>query len=459
MRNAVDRRRQPCANRSLPWWRLGPCLLAIAALAWLPSFGTPTSTATSTGQSPPIEATLVAHWQQPAAPPISLPEIDLSDLEAEESGDGEPLSASGIEKNLKGSMTKEQISAADLAAANQMVEQLTPVDWLGPLAPVALSPFFGITCLSGLALWSPEWMPGNGLLDAATPLKNPNLFWAFAALTIITSLPRLSKVSKPVAVAVDKVEAYAGIITLIAIRYIASPNEVLDESPEIVEAGIVSGTVGALLYVAMVINVLVINSVKFFFEFLIWLTPIPFLDACFEFANKTMCAGLMALYALSPTLATVLNLAVFVVCLLVLRWINRRVHFYRHMVFDSLWPMFQKTYGRPSRAELVVFPKTDWNGFQDKACVTLCRHDQGWTMRQRRWFRTPLTSDLPADAKLKITRGWLTNTLEIRTTEPVVMIFSRRYHGDLHTVAELIGAEVEVVEETPQPKPAKTEFA
>lgn len=458
MKNTVNRCPRQTADRRLPWWRLGPCLLALLALAWLPLGGPSLGRSTVATSQKTIAVTSVAYWQESAAPQISLPQFEMDDLEDEDAAAGEPLSEAGLQENLKRSMTKEQISAADLAAANQMVEQLTPVDWLGPLAPVALSPFFGITCLSGLALWSPEWMPGNGLLDAATPLKNPQLFWAFAILTVLTSLPRLSKVSKPIAVAVDKLEAYAGIITLIAIRYLASPHDVLSESPDVVEAGIFSGAIGGLLYVAMIINVLVINSVKFFFEFLIWLTPIPFMDACFEVANKAVCATLMALYAFSPTLATLLNLAVFVLCLLVLRWINRRVHFYRHMMFDSVWPWVQTAYGRPKRGELIVFPKTDWNGFQDKSCLTLCRQGERLTLRQARMLRSPLLAELPAETKLKIRQGWLTNTLEITADEPVVLVFSRRYHAELHAVAELLGAEVEVIQEKALPSLAKTEF-
>src|SRR5690606_16734208 len=109
------------------------------------------------------------------------------------------------------------LTAAEIAAAQQLSEQISAVEWLGPLAPVALSPFFGITCLSGLSLFGGEWIVGHNSLLESSVLRSPVVFWTFLVLTIITSIPRLSKVSKPLAQAVDQVETYAGIITILAV--------------------------------------------------------------------------------------------------------------------------------------------------------------------------------------------------------------------------------------------------
>ena len=123
------------------------------------------------------------------------------------------------------------------------------------------------------------------------------MFFVLLALTVLTSVPRLTKVSKPFAQAVDRLETYAVIIILLAIKVISSMESSVDEPAQIamVQLGVFSFTVDTLLAIAMVINVLVINSVKFFFEFLVWLTPVPLLDAAFEICNKTLCALLMAL--------------------------------------------------------------------------------------------------------------------------------------------------------------------
>ncbi|MCA9201028.1 MAG: hypothetical protein KDA87_25990, partial [Planctomycetales bacterium] len=108
----------------------------------------------------------------------------------------------------------DSFTLAEQHAAARLSEHVSTSEWLGPLAPVALSPFFGITCLSGMAIFGEGWLPADHFLTrASTPLKNPVVFYSFLTLTVLTSVPRLSKVSKPFAQAVDQLEAYAGIIT------------------------------------------------------------------------------------------------------------------------------------------------------------------------------------------------------------------------------------------------------
>lgn len=440
---AFSRSRHCQASSRVPWWRLGPCALALIAIAFIP-------------KSAPL-----ASSSPPATQTHSLvPHADLQWCSAGAAGPLLPLSPDAIERSLKDSMSPDQLSAANLTVANQVITALAPTDWLGPMAPLALSPFFGITCLSGLAIWSPDWMPGSGLLAQSTPLKSSTLFWVFAILTVFTSLPKLSKVSKPIAVVVDHVEAYAGIITLLVIRYMATSSQGIPaESDPVLQAGIVSFSLEALLYIAMIVNVIVINSVKFFFEFLIWITPIPLLDACFEVANKTACAALISIYAFSPTLATIFNLILFAGCLVVLRWANRRVKYVRHMIFDSIWPVLSRGYGDPRHDELVVFPSTDWNGFATRTCLTLLRGQDGWVLRQSRLFRSPMDFPLPQDVRFRIEQGWMVNVLEIVTNEPIKMSFSRRYQRRIDDLARRIGADIGLQSVPCSLATAKAEFS
>ena len=118
-------------------------------------------------------------------------------------------------------------------ATNHWIEQLNIADWLGPLAPVAMSPFFAVTCLSGLALWGPESITDNALLGSTGPLQSETLFFVLLGLTILTSLPRLTKVSKPFAQAVDRLETYAVIIILLAIKIVSSMESSADETTHI----------------------------------------------------------------------------------------------------------------------------------------------------------------------------------------------------------------------------------
>ncbi|TWU48226.1 hypothetical protein [Rubripirellula reticaptiva] len=344
-----------------------------------------------------------------------------------------PLSADNIQRSL----TRDSpIDADDIAAASGWASGSGIVDWLGPLAPVALSPFFGVTCLSGLALWGPDWATNNAVLGVAGPLRNETLFFIFLGLTLLTSLPRLTKVSKPFAQALDRLETYAVIVILLSIKFVMSMEMSGDEvsgEPQIamVQFGVVSMSIDTLLAIAMVINVLVINSVKFFFEFLVWLTPVPFLDAIFEVCNKSLCAVLMGIYAYSPTIATGINLAVLIVAALMLRWISRRVRFYRTMTLDPILAKLWTSFGTPRKPELIVFPTDTFGPFKAKSRLRMAVHpDGGWKLCEANWWMPGNEHLVGPEAKPAVRAGWVMNTLIIKDVDgrEAKLTFSRRYN-------------------------------
>lgn len=351
---------------------------------------------------------------------------------------------------------------SDIVAATAWADSLHLADWLGPLAPVAMSPFFGIALLSGLALFGPEWITDNALLGSSGPLQNHALFWVFVGLAVLTSLPRLTKVSKPFAQAVDRLETYAVIVILLAIKVISSMESTPDETTQVamIQLGIFSFTLDTLLAIAMVINVLVINSVKFFFEFLVWLTPIPFLDAVFEVGNKVTCAFLMAIYAYSPTIATLINLLILAIAAIALRWINRRVQFYRTMILDPVLAKLWTGFGTPKRPELIVFPRDSIGPFPAKSRLKLVRGEagSGWELKQAAWWLPATTHLLPESSRLTLRRGWVMHTIDLTPGQATgadqkmtdgndarcSLTTSRRYHEHLDRLLETLSIVVPV---------------
>ena len=343
--------------------------------------------------------------------------------------------------------SSDALNAAE-QAATQISNQISNIEWLAPLAPIALSPFFGITLLSGLACYGPEWLPENALLSPTSPFANPWIFWTFLGLTIVTSLPRLSKVSKPIAQCADFLETYAAIIILVAMKVASMTRQPVVTDVVTNEAGILSVGLDGLLIMAIVINVIVVNSVKFFFEFLIWITPVPFLAACFEVANKSLCLGLIAVYAISPIAALILNIVIFAVCLLVFRWVWRRQIFYRYMVSDWILGWFDRSRGVPRKGALVVFPRQDVNNIKALSKCRLSRVDSGWNLVYNRLLRPPLTVELfESSGPVIVHKGWWTNSLEFGDGK--LMTFSSRYRQNLEALCELIDARLDAADERP----------
>ncbi len=427
---------------------------------------------------------LTPHASSPSLSLIAVQAVE--NVEPEEANGSKPaVSDEDIPKALQG-----DFKTSDIAAATAWAEQLHLADWLGPLAPLALSPFFGVACLSGLALWGPDWITDNALLNNSGPLCNVPLFVVFAILALLTSLPRLSKVSKPFAQAMDRVEAYAVVIILLAIKLSANYSGGVDNSidsaigeslqtaslssPIVFEAGIVSFTAETLLMIAMAINLLVINSVKFFFEFLVWLTPFPTVDAIFEICNKAICAGLMAVYAFSPTLATAINLFVLLIALIIFRWTARRVRFYRTMLLDPVLARLWRSYAVPGRNGLVVFPQDAIGPFPAKSCLRLVRDGSTWSLvpasswSSLSWMPIPggggrQRVTLCNKTHPRLAPGWLTHKVEIRLADDApdsdqrwTLKTSRRHDQHFNVLVETLC--IEMADETRE-NDNKVEFA
>ena len=358
-----------------------------------------------------------------------------------------PISIPGVTEKLEADLEEAtDFSVSDVAAAQQFGQTIGLADWLGPLAPIGLSPFFGITCLSAIANWGDVIGLGsdtNPLLREGSPLHNPAVFWTFLVLTLLTSVPRFTKVSKPFAQAIDQVEAWAGIITLIALKIVLSATAPETESAEVVQLGVWSFTVDTLLILEAAINIFVINAVKFFFEVLIWITPVPAIDAIFEVANKTVCGVLMAIYAFSPTVAMAINLVLFAIALLVFRWAYRREVFFRTLLLDTVWALVSPP-KKIDGPELVVFPVSALGPIPSRARCRFAKTDSGWTVTWQRLLRQDVAVELSStDCQADLQTGYFTNSIQIIGRQPVELSFSRWYNNRLPELAEALGANLD----------------
>ena len=347
------------------------------------------------------------------------------------------------------------LTPADQQQADQITEFVSTAEWLGPLGAVALSPFFGITCLAGMAQFGEgTWLEQNHFISTNPVLKHPALFWTFLVLTILTSLPRLTKISKPIAQALDQLETYAGIITLIVIRVVGAVEhqEVDGAAVAVVSMGMFSLTYDVILMIAAAINIIVINTVRFFFEVLVWVTPIPSIDALFETANKTICAFLLGVYAFSPLAALVLNGLMFLVCAVVFRWVWRRVDYARHVLSAFVWSTIgRRRYPVPD-AEFVVFADGAIGPFPSRTRLLLRRTEQGWELAKPGWMGGWKTWALNDAKSAIIFPGLFAHRLEFHCDPPARVIFSFRYSSDLNELAHRFHFELEGGDEShPEP--------
>ena len=333
-------------------------------------------------------------------------------------------------------MFSNPLSANEMAKVNGLAGSVKISEWLGPLAPIAISPFFGITLLAGISQFGSETLPFNEFISNNPILSNPATFWVFLTLTVLTSLPRFTKVSKPAAQAIDQLETYAAIITIVLLRVLASSGETAEVEPVVFQAGFFSMSADVLMSIAAIINIVVINTIKFFFEVSVWLIPFPMVDAALEVANKSVCVALMGVYAYSPMWATLINLLVFGVCLVAFRWVQRRTTYLRALLLDPIWTMLSPRFAQP-QDHLIVFPQQSLGPFKAKSKLVMKPSSDGWSLTQHRFLLPAVTMDLPRDEhQPAMTKGLIANRIELASGNR--LLFSRRHSNHLKKLAENI---------------------
>lgn len=344
-----------------------------------------------------------------------------------------------------------------------------PADIIGPLAPVALSPFFALTCLSGASLLAdsgllPDRLAKSAVVNSSSPLRNGTVFVGLLALTLLTAAPKLTKVTKPLAMAADQLENYSGIVAVMAVQFLSQVN--LGESAvvsgdAVAQAGLVDATVGYVLMAFSAINLFVINTVKFFFETLTWLSPFPMVDAVFEAMNKGFAAFLLGVYMFNPMLAMAINLVLFLICLMIFGWIHRRAVFFRMALGDPLFGWIGrllffrkratakstrvprsiiKELGEPSLA-LLAFSSRRMKGVPSKARGYLIEaSDRAYFIRLR-FLRSPIIVEIPDHTgRVLVKRGLLSHSVVFHpdTTGETRFQITRRYSAALPEIERIL---------------------
>ena len=361
----------------------------------------------------------------------------------------------------------------DQQRANQLVQTLPIQDVLGSLAPIALSPFFALTCLSGASLLAdagllPEGVMNNFMMSKSSPLHNESVFIGLLALTLLTAAPKLTKVSKPFAQAVDQLEAYSGIVAAIAVQFLSGMGAEQTASHEVAmvyHAGIFTASYSVLIMAFSAINIFVVNSVKFFFEIMIWISPIPLVDAVFEAANKAFTAFLITLYLFSPWAATFFNLLIFLISLAMFAWTYRRVVFMRCVLADPFFGWLGEAVFRMRRmtenstrlpkslAQIYPDATVVLKAFAGKKMKPIHKKSRGYLIQsggeirfvKPRWFgaaRVVLLDTVGNHTELQT--GLLSHAVVIRDADGKVVqkvLFTKRYNNALEQLRGLLKAE------------------
>ncbi|MEO1053295.1 MAG: hypothetical protein AAFX87_21865 [Bacteroidota bacterium] len=216
------------------------------------------------------------------------------------------------------------------------------VDWVSLLSPTAISPFWTLflTSLASNTGLATDYVATHPFLGSSIIMVLSGL------LVLVTTIPNLSKVSKPLGLTANYLEDKSGYIIyglILLAPYLAGVGETPEEQTTVKLAFLDVPFVVVLFAVAAIPYLLVVMTVRYFLEVLIFLSPIPLLDAFFDFLKKSFTVGLVVTYFIFPPLAFVFAILIFLVALVLFRR-SRRVTTYFQYIYVN--PLIIKLFGR-----------------------------------------------------------------------------------------------------------------
>lgn len=197
------------------------------------------------------------------------------------------------------------------------------------LGPMAISPFWTLFITSAASCFG----LGNEYIATNPVLGNWVVLFVSFVLVGITTLPNLMKVSKPIGLAAKFLENKAGYIVyaiIIISPYLINPE--ISGEMGVVSFGFLDIPATAFLMIALAIPYfIVVMTFRYFLEILIFLSPIPLLDAFFEFVKKTTSFLLVIIYFFFPTFGFVLSVFIFILSFIFYRKAKKVTKYFQYI--------------------------------------------------------------------------------------------------------------------------------
>jgi hypothetical protein len=209
----------------------------------------------------------------------------------------------------------------------------------GPLPIIASTPLLGLSVLIGAALLADQptvvnlkWpvvrrLRRNALIAETRAYANGWLFGLLVVLALITGLANSGKLEGAIGKLARIIEDVGG-----GLAYLFVAGRALGFTGGLPESATVASSTpfdstALVLTVTAAAALSAMIVVRFALDVIIWLNPVPFIDAIFEGCKAIFSLGLLAIYVINPLVAAIIGALLLVPCLLLLPWALRLLGF------------------------------------------------------------------------------------------------------------------------------------
>jgi hypothetical protein len=212
----------------------------------------------------------------------------------------------------------------DLEVTRATAEALSP---LAALVPLGVSPFLALGLFGAATDFTSFALPPS--LDVLTLAP---VWGTLLGLSVLLHVGRSFKLLKPLAEMAGTTESLVAFVVM-GMLLLAPGGPAGAALGEVQQASVLGGI---LLGIAAITGLVALVLLRMAFDFLTWLSPIPFVDAGLQLVKLGVTGLLVGVAIVLPSVAIGLNVALLVLMTLVARWVFRMSRFAAMVLLDRL---------------------------------------------------------------------------------------------------------------------------
>ena len=325
-----------------------------------------------------------------------------------------------------------------------LIQNSAFVDQFAQVASLSINPYTSVflTSLCSKLGFHNDFVSTNPFYDSWVVLIIFGVLFLFTAIigTVISS----NKVTAPVKKADEYLQNKAALIINAVIILLPV---FLNDSPEgyaiVYEAGILSVSFKTMLILAVSTYMLfVIMTMRLFIDFLIFLSPIPFVDSALEIFKTALSAILVIISIVSPITSVIITVLMFVVSLLFLNRARRLIAKVEYLVIYPILNLFRSKDTILTDGEtfsVLVFTKKKTAKFKKGKILRLEKRDgQCYLVKKR--FLLGKKEELLSLEQCTLRQNHF--NILLCDDNSIALLFNRSYHKYIEELAEQLSVEI-----------------
>lgn len=323
------------------------------------------------------------------------------------------------------------------------------VSQLAQLLPMGINPYatvFLTSLLSKLEIHN-EFVATNPFFDSWIILFLFGLLFLFTAL--VGTVFKTNKATAVLGLADNYLSNHAAILINVIVILAPSFVGVSDQNEIYQQASILS--ISLKTVIALIVSVcflVIVTTVRFFIDILIFLTPIPFIDAVLEVVKIVLTVFFIGISIFYPTLSVILSSVLFLIALAMykksLRLVSRTTYLFIYPILN-IFKSKERLLSHNDTFSIKVYTKEKTQKFKKGTIVRLEKQKSSFYLKKNNFLIATKQEEFDF-TNCTISQGYLSSKITTKKGD-VLLLLNRSYKKYLNKIMEELGIEVEGKEE------------